>query len=77
MNAKTCISWNLLVLAAVLASPSIVGAKEPIFKGLGDYKHKITTTSPQAQRYFDQGIGFYHGFNHAEAIRSFQAAAGG
>jgi hypothetical protein len=38
------------------------------------YKHKITTTSPLAQRYFDQGIGFYHGFNHAEAIRSFQAA---
>jgi len=50
------------------------GKNEPFFEGLGSYKHKITTASPQAQRYFDQGIGFYHGFNHAEAIRSFQAA---
>ena len=75
MKPKARTNWKVLVLAAVLASPSIVRAKEPIFQGLGDYKHKITTTSPQAQRYFDQGIGFYHGFNHAEAIRSFQAAA--
>jgi hypothetical protein len=52
-----------------------VRAKEPIFEGLGSYKYKITTNSPEAQRYFNQGLAFYHGFNHGEAIRSFEAAA--
>jgi hypothetical protein len=27
------------------------------------------------QRYFNQGLAFYHGFNHGEAIRSFKEAA--
>ncbi len=52
-----------------------MNAKEPIFDGLGSYKRTITTNSPRAQRYFNQGLAFYHGFNHGEAIRSFQEAA--
>jgi len=63
------------VLAAVLANAGVVRAKEPLFEGLGSYKHKITTSSPEAQRYFSQGLAFYHGFNHGAAIRSFQQAA--
>ena len=63
------------MLAAVLANAGVVRAKEPLFEGLGSYKHKITTTSPEAQRYFNQGLAFYHGFNHGAAIRSFQQAA--
>jgi tetratricopeptide (TPR) repeat protein len=35
---------------------------------------EITTDSPKAQRYFNQGIAFLHGYNHAAAIRSFNAA---
>jgi tetratricopeptide (TPR) repeat protein len=35
----------------------------------------VTTTSPVAQRYFDQGLAFVYGFNHDEAIRSFAQAA--
>ena len=74
MRSNRC-SWGLLTLAVALMAAGVVrGKNEPFFEGLGGYKHKITTTSPLAQRYFDQGIGFYHGFNHAEAIRSFQAA---
>jgi tetratricopeptide (TPR) repeat protein len=34
----------------------------------------ITTTNPQAQRYFNQGLILSYGFNHAEAARSFRAA---
>ena len=49
-------------------------AQEPFFDGLGSYTRTISTTSPQAQKYFDQGLNFYFGFNHGEAIRSFQAA---
>jgi len=74
MRSNRC-SWGLLTLAVAMMTAGVVrGKNEPFFEGLGSYKHKITTASPQAQRYFDQGIGFYHGFNHAEAIRSFQAA---
>ena len=65
----------ILTLAVVLAGGGILNAKEPIFQGLGTYQRKITTDSPEAERYFNQGLAFYHGFNHREAIRSFQEAA--
>ena len=45
-----------------------------LFGGIGDYHRKITTNSPLAQRYFDQGLAFLYGFNREEARRSFQAA---
>jgi tetratricopeptide (TPR) repeat protein len=60
---------------ALLASAGIASAKEPVFDGLGSYSRKITTSVPAAERYFNQGLGFYHGFNHGAAIRAFQAAA--
>lgn len=53
----------------------IVSAREPVFEGLGSYTRKITTESSEAQRYFNQGLGFYHGFNHGAAIRAFKEAA--
>jgi tetratricopeptide (TPR) repeat protein len=66
----------MLALALALAGTDIVRAKEePLFDGLGVYKRRVTTDSPKAQRYFNQGLAFVHGFNHAEAIRSFQEAA--
>jgi tetratricopeptide (TPR) repeat protein len=48
---------------------------EPLFDGVGRHGRIITTTSPKAQRYFNQGLAFLYGFNHDEAVRSFQAAA--
>jgi len=47
----------------------------PIFDNLGSLHHPITTTSEQAQRYFDQGLRLVYAFNHEEAVRSFEAAA--
>ncbi len=49
-------------------------AGAPLFEGLGDFTHKITTKNPDAQKYFDQGMILAFGFNHAESIRSFKAA---
>jgi tetratricopeptide (TPR) repeat protein len=46
-----------------------------IFPGMGSYHHPISTKSPQAQRFFDQGLILVFGFNHQEAIRSFESAA--
>jgi tetratricopeptide (TPR) repeat protein len=53
----------------------MLAAKEPFYDGLGSYSRKITTNSADAQRYFDQGLGFLHGFNHRAAIRAFEQAA--
>jgi tetratricopeptide (TPR) repeat protein len=62
----------LLTLALAFACH---GAQEPLFEGLGSYTRTITTSSPEAQRYFNQGLAFLQGFNHGAAIRSFQQAA--
>jgi tetratricopeptide (TPR) repeat protein len=47
----------------------------PVFQGLGDHHHPISTRNPQTQVFFDQGVNLLFGFNHAEAIRSFREAA--
>ncbi|MEO6969264.1 MAG: hypothetical protein ABI217_00005, partial [Chthoniobacterales bacterium] len=75
MKTTTRSSWSVLALVLALANAEVVRAKEPIFEGLGSYQRKVTTDSAQAQRYFNQGLAFYHGFNDGEAIRSFQEAA--
>ncbi len=46
----------------------------PLFTGLGDWSFPVTTANPQAQAYFDQGLRWAYGFNHAEAVRSFRKA---
>ncbi|MEO8035831.1 MAG: hypothetical protein ABI837_15450, partial [Acidobacteriota bacterium] len=42
--------------------------------GLGSGHRKVTTTSADAQRFFDQGMRYVYAFNHEAAIRSFQQA---
>jgi tetratricopeptide (TPR) repeat protein len=46
-----------------------------LFDGLGTFHRPVTTASPEAQRYFDQGMRFVWAFNHDEATRSFAKAA--
>lgn len=56
-------------------SAAATGRRAPLFSDLGDHHHAISTKSPEAQRYFDQGLVLSTGFNHAEAGRSFREAA--
>jgi tetratricopeptide (TPR) repeat protein len=49
-------------------------ASVPLFEGLGDYHFAVTTSAETAQQYFDQGLIFTYGFDHFEAVRSFEAA---
>jgi len=46
----------------------------PLMQGLGDAHMPVSTSSPQAQAYFDQGLRMLHGFNHGEAARAFRYA---
>ncbi len=51
-----------------------VGAA-PRFDDLGSYHREVTTSSAEAQRWFDQGLVMCWGFNHEAAIASFREAA--
>ena len=60
--------------AAASAAPAAGVADQPMIPGLGTRSFKITTTSKQAQEYFDQGLRLAWNFNHAEAQRAFKKA---
>lgn len=47
----------------------------PLYDNLGDLHHAVTTSNPEAQKYFDQGLRLVFAFNHNEAIRAFKEAA--
>ncbi len=49
-------------------------AGAPLFDGMGNHQHPISTKDPNAQRYFNQGLIIDFAFNHAESVRSFRAA---
>lgn len=51
------------------------GRLAPELKNLGRFERKVSTQSPEAQRFFTQGLVLVYGFNHAEALRSFQEGA--
>jgi tetratricopeptide (TPR) repeat protein len=68
---------NRLVTSTTLVfllAGKVIAGPEPFYEGLGSHQLKVTTKSPKAQRYFNQGLAFLHGFNHSAAIRSFRAA---
>jgi tetratricopeptide (TPR) repeat protein len=70
----------LAALCGALMMMSLVAAADPeqpiapLLEGMGTHHHEVTTNSPDAQRYFDQGIVLSFGFNHREAARSFRQA---
>lgn len=78
---KKMIYWTLLMSLCVFVGT--VSSEEsadtagtvPLQENLGSHTYTISTTEPLAQRYFNQGLILSYGFNHAEAARSFKAAA--
>jgi tetratricopeptide (TPR) repeat protein len=85
-HASRALIAGLLIAAVPLAgspaaaqhphemTPAPAAGAVPLFTDLGSWTHPVTA-SPEAQKYFDQGLRLYYGFNHAEAIRAFQQAA--
>ena len=67
---------SLFVLfTACTPPPAGPVARTTLFGNLGSYHRPITTTSPEAQQFFDEGLALLYGFNHDEAFRSFERAA--
>ncbi|MBB6599739.1 hypothetical protein [Luteimonas sp. MC1825] len=51
---------------------AMVGAV--LLEGLGDYSFPVSSTHPEVQRWFDQGLALTYGFNHDAAERAFLKA---
>jgi tetratricopeptide (TPR) repeat protein len=82
MNSTISLRSFFALALALMPGALIHGAESaakqsevPLFQGLGPHTRAITTKSPQAQKYFDQGLNLVFGFNHGAAIRSFKEAA--
>jgi tetratricopeptide (TPR) repeat protein len=58
-------------------APKSSGPETPVtlVRGLGSLHHPVSTSSPEARKFFDQGLRFVYAFNHDEAVRSFRRAA--
>jgi len=73
-KARTAVVVLTLLLVSARGGLATESASVPLFDGLGGLSRKVTTASPEAQRYFDQGLAFLFAFNHDEAIRAFRRA---
>ncbi|MEX2114194.1 MAG: hypothetical protein WD845_13465 [Pirellulales bacterium] len=81
------LAWPILSLSMLVsavradhpkpADPATPSAEDlvELMVDLGDHEMIITTDSPQAQQYFNQGLRLTYAFNHDEARRAFRAAA--
>ena len=75
---------RLLFATLILFSPATLLAQHThptetksttLTSGYGRISHPVTTKSPDAQKFFNQGLACIYGFNHEEAVRSFKRAA--
>jgi len=72
--------WLLAAAAKTETAPfqpqpmQAAGGDVPIYSDLGNLAFPVTTKSPRAQTYFNQGLRLSFAFNHAEAQRAFQTA---
>jgi tetratricopeptide (TPR) repeat protein len=66
-----------LCLPSIAQDHSAHGQPKPatLMSGVGNLHHPVSTSNPEAQKFFDQGLRLIYAFNHDEAARSFQRAA--
>src|SRR5262245_3938038 len=57
-----------------MPAPAFAESDPPLWDGLGSVTYKISTSSAEAQAYFDQGLRLAYAFNHGEAQRAFRKA---
>ena len=64
-----CLAWNCSEKKGT-GSDHATG----LFDNMGHLNHPVTTNSETAQKLFNQGMTLMYGFNHEEAVRSFEQA---
>src|SRR6185369_10871534 len=77
VNRLVCVLVVFSVCVASFAQHEMHPGSKPatLMPGLGDLHHPVSTSNPQAQQFFDQGLRLIYAFNHDEAGHSFQRAA--
>jgi tetratricopeptide (TPR) repeat protein len=77
MNRLVCVLVVFSACVAAVAQHEMHPGSKPatLMSGLGDLHHPVSTSNPQAQQFFDQGLRLIYAFNHDEAGHSFQRAA--
>ncbi|MFU8763488.1 MAG: hypothetical protein ACNA7T_03135 [Haliea sp.] len=73
-TAATAAAPTAAAEARPASLPTIAPVGASLLEGLGDHQMTITTTQPEAQRWFDQALMLTYGFNHDAAERSFLRA---
>lgn len=77
-------SSRISILCLLAASLSALGQDHSthskllpatLMSGYSDLHHPVSAKSPEAQKFFDQGLRLIYSFNHDEAARSFRRAA--
>jgi tetratricopeptide (TPR) repeat protein len=65
------------VFVLVTGASSVFAQSKPaaLMPGMGHHHHAISTKSPEAQRFFDQGLTLVFAFNHEEAAQAFRRAS--
>jgi hypothetical protein len=58
-------------VVAAPPDPALALPGATLLEGLGDHRFTISSTKPEVQRWFDQGLMLSYGFNHDAAERSF------
>ena len=75
---KLLTHWMVVLcfLLPAMAQHDMQSVSKPatLMTGVGDGHHPVSTSNPQAQQFFDQGLRLIYAFNHDEAARSFQRA---
>jgi tetratricopeptide (TPR) repeat protein len=74
-TAVLLVLW--LCLPSIAQDHSAHAQSKPatLMPGLGNAHHPVSTSNPEAQKFFDQGLRLIYDFNHDEAARSFQRAS--
>src|SRR5580765_3034951 len=80
LQMKSCFSVVLgLFLCGMVSAQEHSAHTQPkaatLMQGYGDLHHPVSTSSAQAQQFFNQGLRQIYAFNHDEAARSFERAA--
>jgi tetratricopeptide (TPR) repeat protein len=78
MRYQIAVLFAVMLCLPVLAQEHMSHAPAravTLVSGVGNNHHPVSTKSPEAQKFFDQGLRFIYAFNHDEAARSFGHAA--
>jgi len=78
MGRNFALRITLAVVLAARAGAALDAAERPIapaLTGLGSLHMPVSTTVPEAQAFFNQGVRLLYAFNHQESRRAFEEAA--